>query len=136
MKIIDVLNRFDDLKPNTYTQTEKIAWLSELDGRVKIEIIDEHLCHHCHRHGRCHDCERRVEFAGYNDETDIENTDLLIPAPYDSIYLYFLETKVNYALGEDDDYARSKLSFNNAYNDYFNYYNRKYRPRPARIRYF
>ena len=32
MTIIDVIGRIDTLKPNGYKQSEKIKWLSELDG--------------------------------------------------------------------------------------------------------
>ena len=42
MTIIEAINRADRLKPNTYSQQDKVNWLSTLDGIVKKEIIDTH----------------------------------------------------------------------------------------------
>ena len=42
MKIIEAINRIDSLKHNTYTQGDKVAWLSELEWDVKKNIIDTH----------------------------------------------------------------------------------------------
>ena len=42
MKIIEAINRIDSLKHNTYTQGEKLIWLSEVDWDVKKNIIDTH----------------------------------------------------------------------------------------------
>ena len=42
MKIIEAITRIDSLKHNTYSRDDKIAWLSELDEKVKTEIIDTH----------------------------------------------------------------------------------------------
>jgi hypothetical protein len=39
---MDAINRLDTLKFNTYTNADKIAWLSQLDGKVKLQIIDTH----------------------------------------------------------------------------------------------
>ena len=42
MKIIEAINRIDSLKHNTYSNNEKLAWLSRLDSMVKRLIIDTH----------------------------------------------------------------------------------------------
>jgi CobQ-like glutamine amidotransferase family enzyme len=42
MKIIEAINRIDSLKHNTYTQSEKVSWLSEVDLDVKNNVIDTH----------------------------------------------------------------------------------------------
>ena len=44
MTIAEVISKVDALKPNTYTPEDKIGWLSNLDGRVKSQIIDAHVC--------------------------------------------------------------------------------------------
>ena len=36
MKIIEAIQAVDTLKPNTYSELEKIQWLSKLDSTIKI----------------------------------------------------------------------------------------------------
>ena len=40
MTIIEAITYADEIKPNSYTQSDKIKWLSQVDGTVKKEIID------------------------------------------------------------------------------------------------
>lgn len=42
MTINEAIQAVDSLKPNGYSELEKIGWLSELDGTIKAEIIDTH----------------------------------------------------------------------------------------------
>ena len=56
MTIIEAINRVDSVKPNTYSQQDKVHWLSNLDGVVKREIIDTH------------EGGEDVKFEGYNEE--------------------------------------------------------------------
>ena len=43
MTILEAINRVDTTKPNSYTQPEKVDWLSTLDGIIKKELIDTHV---------------------------------------------------------------------------------------------
>lgn len=115
MTIIEAINLIDMKKPNTYTQEEKVRWLSTLDGIVKRLIIDNHAG------------AEDIEFTGYDDTTDVA-TELLVPAPYDEIYLFYLESKIDYYNGEYNKYNNSVTMYNNAYAEYENYYNRSYMP--------
>lgn len=122
MKIIDAINRIDSLKHNTYTQADKVAWLSTLDGMVKHHIIDTH--------------EGGVDtFNGYDGSTDLQ-TELLIPEPYAEVYLRWMEAQVDYYNGEYEKYNNSMDMFNTAYNGYKNYYNRTHMPKGKKIKYF
>ena len=123
MKIIDAISRIDGQKHNTYTQGEKIAWLSTLDSMVKRLIIDTH------------EGGDDVAFAGYNENTDIY-TELLVPAPFDDMYLRWLEAQIDYAHGEYDKYNNAILMYQAAYDGYANYYNRNHMPKGKKIRYF
>jgi hypothetical protein len=121
MKIIEAINRIDSLKRNTYTNDDKVAWLSELDSTVKKEIIDTH--------------EGEVTFTGYDSCTDLQ-TDLLIPAPYDKVYLLWMEAQIDYYNGEYDKYNNALEMFNTAYEGYKNYYNRTNMPKGKKFKYF
>ena len=78
MTIIEAINRLDALKFNTYTQEDKVEWLSRLDSAVKLQIIDNHSG------------DESVPFTGYDENTP-QNTVLLVPAPYDEVYLRWME---------------------------------------------
>ena len=122
MTIMDALYRIDELKPNSYSQPEKIKWLSSLDGVIKSEIIDTH-----ERCGNKECCGEDKVFSGYKEDTDL-NTVLLVLAPYDDIYLRWLEAQIDYANGEYGKYNNSLVAFNDAYTLYQKYYNRNHMP--------
>ena len=115
MTIIEAITMIDSIKPNTYTQTQKIGWLSTLDEMIKKEIIDTH------------EGAEAVNFHGYGEDIDV-NTTLLVPAPYDEIYLFWMESKIDYWNGERPKYNNSITMFNNAFSTYQEYYNRQHRP--------
>ena len=115
MTIMDAIYRIDAIKPNSYSQSEKIKWLSTLDGTVKSEIIDTH------------EGGEGVVFNGYNENAEL-STELLIPAPYDDIYLRWLEAQIDYANGEYGKFNNSIAMYNTAYVAFTNYYNRTHMP--------
>ncbi len=115
MTIMDAIYRIDAIKPNSYSQSEKIKWLSTLDATVKREIIDTH------------EGGEGIEFGGYNENTELA-TELLIPHPYDDIYLRWLESQIDYANGEYGKYNNSIAMYNTAYVAFTNYYNRTHMP--------
>lgn len=123
MTIMDAINRIDAIKPNRYSQAEKTMWLSSLDGLVKSEIIDTH------------EGSEEVVFDGYNSETML-TTKLLVPAPYDEIYLFWLESKIDYWNGETSKYNNSIEMFNTAYSAYEKHYNRTHMPRGKKFKFF
>ena len=116
MTIIEAITRLDTVKPNSYGQTEKIKWLSELDGVIKAEIIDTH------------EGGENISFSGYADDSDL-TTALLVPAPYDEIYIRYLEMRIDYANNEYGKYNNSMVMYNTAYNAYQMYYNRNHMPK-------
>ena len=115
MTIIEAINRVDTMKPNNYSQQEKMYWLSVLDGTVKAEIIDTH------------EGGEAISFSGYTENTRLE-TELLIPKPYDEIYIRYLEMQIDYANGEYGKYNNSMILFNNAYSAFERFYNREHMP--------
>lgn len=115
MTIAEVISKVDDLKPNTYTTEDKIGWLSNLDFRVRSQIID------------AHENSDPVFFYGYNSLSDLE-TELLVPAPYDEMYLRWLEAMIDYHNSDDDRYNNAIILFNNAYEGYKKHYTRTHMP--------
>lgn len=115
MTIMGAINHIDAVKPNVYSQTEKIKWLSTLDGVVKAEIIDAHTG------------AEKVTFEGYNETTPLTK-ELLIPHPYDEVYIRWLEAQIDYANGEYGKYNNSITMYNIAYSAFEKYYNKTHLP--------
>lgn len=115
MTIIEAITRLDALKFNTYTQTDKVEWLSRLDSMVKKNIID------------AHEGAEDVSFSKYTADTPVD-TVLLVPAPYDEVYLRWLEAQIDYHNGEYDKYNNAIIMFNTAFEAYHKHYNSAHRP--------
>lgn len=116
MTIIDAINRINKLVPNTFEEREKIFFLSTLDANVKENVIDRH------------EGFEKVSFTGYDDNTET-TTVLLVPSPYDEIYLFWLEMKICYYNQDMDQYNNATVMFNKAYDKYCKFYNRTHKPR-------
>ena len=121
MKIIEAINRIDSLKHNTYTESDKVAWLSELDSMVKFEIMDAY--------------DGEVAFNGYDSLTDTQ-TELLITAPFDKAYLLWMEAQIDYYNGEYEKYNNAMEMFNTAYEGFKRYYNRTHMPKGKKFKFF
>lgn len=121
MTIIEAVNGIDSFKTNTYSQEDKIQWLSKLDMTVKLEIIDTH------------EGGDDIEFSGYTSATPVD-TAMLIPAPHEDVYLRWLEAQIDYANGEFGKFNNSITMFNAAYAAFANYYNRTHMPNGQKLR--
>jgi len=123
MTIIEAIGIVDALRPNNYTELDKVGWLSEIEGMIKHEIIDTH------------EGGENVVFNGYNQNTNTE-TQLLISEPYDDVYIKWLEAKIDYNNAEYTKYNNSVIAFNNAYSAFERYYNRHHMPKQTKLKFF
>ena len=122
MKIRDVLTQVNANLVNTYSQKEKIAWLSLLDQRVKIKIIDTH------------EGAENVKFNGYDEDTDLD-TELLVPAPFDEMYLRWMESQIHYRNQEEDRCNNATDAFDVLWAEFRNYYNQCHMPIGRRLQF-
>lgn len=115
MTIMEAISRLDALKSNTYSHEEKVEWLSTVDGMVKRLIIDSYVGG------------EDVAFDGYDKQTDI-GTQLLVSAPFDELYLRWMEAQIDYHNGDYDMYNNAIILFNAAFDTYRNFYIRTHTP--------
>lgn len=122
MKLLDAITQVDSNLGNTYTQKEKISWLSQLDQRVKTLIIDTH------------EGAETITFNGYKEDVDLDIV-LLVPAPFDEMYLRWLEAQIHYRDHEEDRYNNAIDTFNVLWAEFRNYYNRLHMPLGHRLQF-
>lgn len=124
MTIREAIAGIDERKPNAIPDSIKIRWLEALDWEIYREVILTHR-------------EPGAEFSGYPESlTREESPTLLAPPPYDSMYLYCLESHMDYENGEIARYNNSAAMFRAVYDAYRNWYNRTHSPLSAPVRYY
>ena len=106
----------DKLLPNRFSLEEKYRWLTDIDGMILRELIETHEGNPL-----------KSPFVGYIPEKD-EDTELLVPAPYDSLYRWYLESQIHLGNMEIAKYNNAKSLFNQAYLTYTDHYNRTHMP--------
>ena len=109
MTLAEAISSADSLRPNTYPAKEKIKWLSRLDASVKAEVTDLY--------------ENAPSFEAYDENTD-GDTVLLVPFPYDEIYISYLIACIHLADGEMTRYNNALVRFNDVFESFKLWYNR------------
>lgn len=122
MKVMEAIDRTDSLKHNTYTYGEKVEWLSRLDGIVKAQIIDTH------------EDGDDIVFDGYT-EKDMDK-ELLIPMPFDEVYIRWLEAQIDYYNGEIARYNNSMMMYQSAFDAYQRHYNQQHLPKTQKLKFW
>lgn len=123
MTLIEAIQRTDAIKPNTYSQSDKIRWLSTVDQTVKEQIVDKH------------EGGEGVVFVAYTDETPLD-TELLVPAPFEEIYLYWLSAQIDFWDREMGMFNNNMTMYTNAYNEYERHYRREHMPKARQFKFF
>ena len=123
MTIIEAIGIINAVKPNNYTELDKIGWLSEIETTIKTEVIDTH------------EGGEDIIFKGYDQDTNTD-TKLLLSEPYDDIYIKWLEAKIDYHNAEYSKYNNAMVAFNNAYSSFERYYNRHHMPIQNKLKFF
>ena len=111
MTIAEAIREADRLKPNGFPTETKILWLERLDKRILREILT-------HYEGEL------PEEPAYNTE-DLSKT-LLVPAPYEEMYIHWLACQMDYYEREYDAFNASNAMFEAVYGRFRNEYNRSH----------
>lgn len=95
-KAIEIIDR---LRPNSYSEEDKLRWINELEGMVQRLVIQSDT----------------INQLSYPEDMEKE---LLISAPYDDCYTLFLEAKIDYYNREYSNYNNSAVVFESQFNEY------------------
>ena len=111
MTLRECIDQVDKMKPNQYTEEDKIRWISEVEHSVFYDIIVTHR-----RPWWRHKKDEMVRYSPYTTE-DMDK-ELIAPFPYDSLYTAYLKMKIDEENQETQRYNASATLFN-AYLDEF-----------------
>lgn len=101
------LTRIDAICPNAWDETAKLLWLNECESMIQTRILGT-VPEQC---------------ITYGADTD-RSTKLLVPAPFDRLYVYYVIAMCDYAAHETAHYADSMMLFNAALDEYAKWYQR------------
>lgn len=116
MTLQECINAIDSAKTNNYTTAQKIEWLSFLEYTIINEVLKTHEGYN----GEYDD------FNGYTEE-DVGVT-LIITSPYESVYVDYLEMRIDEANGETSLYNASASQYNTKLLEYKKWYNKTHMP--------
>lgn len=116
MTIQAAIDLIDSLKPNMFSDQQKVAWLSELDGMIWREVIKTHEGYPA-----------GIDLVGYDQDTEMD-TVLLAPEPYSDLYKHWLASRMDVSNRDNQEYTKDMVLFNNAWQTLCNYWNRAYMP--------
>lgn len=112
MTVQNAISRADELRPNDFSQAQKIDWLSALDGLIFREVFLTHTWL------------LREDYSGHTALSDI----LLVPFPDAQLYPLYLVMQYDLHNGETGKYNNSASAFSSAYQTFVNACNRRFMP--------
>lgn len=107
MTVKNCLELVDALYPSVADEGVKRQFLAEIEGRVRVELLDE---------------EPGEVFIAPDTP---EDTPLCVPAPYDRLYWLYVAAMLCFTAGYAERYEACAALFNAAYRDYGKWLRRK-----------
>lgn len=98
----EILDEIDALKTNSFTVSQKISWIEDIEGRILCEIHNvspENL-----------------------PEIYREADTLTVLKPYSRLYSLYLASMIDFYSGEAGQYEKAKKEFDKAYLEYAKWY--------------
>lgn len=116
MTILEAIATADVAAQNDIEQDQKVKWLSNLDGQICDTILNKHDG-------------TETEFHPYDETTDQETTQLLVPPPYDELYVDYLVMRFHLYQMEIERYNNAALVYAESLRKFAAYINKHYMPK-------
>lgn len=114
MRVSEAIIAADELRAgNKVPITTKRRWLKAFDDTVYADIVSKH--------------EGAENIATPADYT-VEDCEMLIPDTHSEVYVWYLVSKIDAALGETERYNTSAERHNSLYNAFSRWYTREHTP--------
>ena len=115
----------DRLKPNSYSEEDKLRWINDLEGNVKrlvfqwdekyLEELKSRLESGKLTQEQYNELVEQTKPYTYPNDMDKE---LLIPAPFENLYELYLSAQIDYHNKEYEYYNNSVTMFETQYSEY------------------
>jgi len=114
MTVSECIQFVDSVKPNAFPAEAKIAWVSQIEGKIASEIF----------------LMAPAELRQFRYQTALEDGDkeLLVDPPYDDIYIAYLTAKVDSKNGEFNRLSTAAQAFNRLWDEFSAYIGNLYDP--------
>lgn len=113
MKIREIIDRVDAVKPNVFTPEVKLDWINKIEGRLCADVF------------LMSTPQIRELVYRYPEDMDAEP---LVTSPHDDIYELWLTAQIDFANGEYNRYNNSMTAFNAAYGNFVRWFADFYGP--------
>ena len=110
MKIREVIDNVDRVKPNAFDFADKVRWLNEVEGMVQSDIL----------------LFAPQEFITYGSGDG--ERELIVEPPHDKLYEAYLIAKIDFANGEYKKYNNTVAMFNQALTEFTRWFADSFRP--------
>ncbi len=111
MRIRELFDYVNSVKPNAFTEADMLVWLNEIEARVQLEVL----------------LRWPGEVAQYRLPEDRE-TELLLEPPHTAAYRYWLQAMIDFENGEYGKYQNTMEMFNAAWDGFVAWFAETYRP--------
>lgn len=116
MRAKEAISQLRELKPNQYSDSTMLRWLSDLDGQIYDDVLKN-----------SEDAPPPPSLP-YIAERDMD-TELLAAFPHDGLYINYLMMKIDFQNGEFTRYNNSMVMFNVAYQAFADAWIRAHMPK-------
>lgn len=104
-----IIDKVNDIKPNAFTDAAKLKWLNELEGRIAAKIF--------------------LMAPAEIKQAELSLTDTpMVEPPYDNMYVFWLEARIDEANGEYDRYQNSMQMFDSAWREFLCWFGQTWDP--------
>ena len=106
MTVTDTLSQADELRLNTISDEQKAAWVMGLDQQIG----------------------ERIDITSYVHNWPAGDGELLLPAPYDRVYVLYLCSQIDYYNNETALYGNDKAVYDEAMSEAMAWWRRQHCP--------
>ena len=122
MTLQRVLDKTDEMKSSDMSRDTRIEFINEIEGKVHAEIIMANA--HLEAEETCPSYSAEMEGQVLEDGEE----ELLVPAPWDMLYVYWLMCQIDLQNREMESYNNDRALFENAWEEYASYRRRTHMP--------
>jgi hypothetical protein len=98
MTIKGLIDKVQEEKPNTFTDEKVLGFINEIEEDVSDQLHED--------------------FEPY---TEVDDTELIAPAPYDRLYVSYVKSQIDYANEEYASYQLNAEQHNQDMSDFINW---------------